>query len=299
QVSSFTGVSQSHYVKANGLSTTSKLNSICKTSALSIQKRSNRSRKFSVSAEYGSRRGSGGGGGGGDFVAGFLLGGALFGAAAYIFAPQVMIPFNGGKTTCGEDIAGKEEEPGANHIACQANGSNSGDGLVKKVQQHTEEQESVGRKDVPMTVIDSEIPPRGQDNNYSQASQRKRPLWEVTGPATENQKVELSNERLSEGSANKKLKTENESSSSSFSQDTFGGEETRQEEEGTMGLLPFLAGRSNSGGEQSSSHSKGKEKEEDEDMDVSASLSLSLSFPGEERKNADKTPLFLFRDLPR
>lgn len=46
-----------------------------------------------------SRRGSGGGGG--DFVAGFLLGGALFGAAAYIFAPQVMIPFNGGKTTCG------------------------------------------------------------------------------------------------------------------------------------------------------------------------------------------------------
>ncbi|CAN7034817.1 unnamed protein product [Brassica oleracea var. botrytis] len=83
---SLSGVSQSHYVKANGLSTTSKLNSICKTSALSIQKRSNRSRKFSVSADYG---GSGGGGGGGDFVAGFLLGGALFGAAAYIFAPQI------------------------------------------------------------------------------------------------------------------------------------------------------------------------------------------------------------------
>ncbi|CAG7911099.1 unnamed protein product [Brassica rapa] len=81
---SLSGVSQSHYVKANGMST-AKLNSICKTSALSIQKRSNRSRKFSVSAEYGSRRGSGGG----DFVAGFLLGGALFGAAAYIFAPQI------------------------------------------------------------------------------------------------------------------------------------------------------------------------------------------------------------------
>ncbi|CAF2344744.1 unnamed protein product [Brassica napus] len=259
-----------------------------------------------------------------------------------------------------EEIAPKEEEPGGNHIACQANGSNSGEGLVKKVQQHTEEQESGGRKDVPTTVIDSEIPPHGQDNNYSQASQRKRPLWEVTRPATENQKVELSNECLSEGSPNKKLKTENESSSSSFSQDPFGndsgmmkkspkvvfpldlnaereeedmelvddliplgnnnnkqsgrligtvpdlelalgGEETRQEEEGTMGLLPFLAGRSNSGGEQSSSHhsSKGKEKEEDEDMDVSASLSLSLSLTGEERKNADKTPLFLFRDLPR
>ncbi|KAG2300356.1 hypothetical protein Bca52824_036828 [Brassica carinata] len=78
----------------------------------------------------------------------------------------------------------------------------------------------------------------------------------------------------------------------------LGGEETRQEEEETLGLLPFLAGRSNCG--EQISHSKGKEKEEeDDDMAVSASLSLSLSFPGEERKNADKTPLFLFRDLPR
>ncbi|CAH8362217.1 unnamed protein product [Eruca vesicaria subsp. sativa] len=258
----------------------------------------------------------------------------------------------------------KEEEPGANYIACQANGSNSGDNLVKKVQQHIEEQELGGGKAVPMTVTDTEILPHGQDNplekdvNYSQASQRKRPHWELIRPATENQKVELSNEALSEESPNKKLKTETQSgSSSSFSQDTngndsgmmkkspkvvfpldlnaergeeeedmepvddliplgnnnnnnqsgrligtvpnlelaLGGEETRQEE-GAMGLLPFLAGRSNSE-EQSSSHSKGKEKEED---DVSASLSLSLSFPGEERKNADKkTPLFLFRDLPR
>ena len=30
------------------------------------------------------------GGGGGDFVAGFLLGGAVFGTLAYIFAPQVI-----------------------------------------------------------------------------------------------------------------------------------------------------------------------------------------------------------------
>lgn len=30
-------------------------------------------------------------GGGGDFVAGFLLGGAVFGTLAYIFAPQVLI----------------------------------------------------------------------------------------------------------------------------------------------------------------------------------------------------------------
>ncbi|KAJ4882667.1 hypothetical protein Rs2_32760 [Raphanus sativus] len=83
---SLSGGSQSHYVNANGLST-AKLNSICKSSALSIQKKSNRTRNFSVCAEYGRRRGSGGGGG--DFVAGFLLGGALFGAAAYIFAPQI------------------------------------------------------------------------------------------------------------------------------------------------------------------------------------------------------------------
>ncbi|KAJ0243653.1 PHD-type domain-containing protein [Hirschfeldia incana] len=267
-----------------------------------------------------------------------------------------------------EEIARKEDEPGANHISCEANGSNSGDSIVKKVQQHIEDQESGGRKDVAMTVADSsEIPPRGQDNplmkdlNCSQGSNRKRPHWEVTKPATENQKVELSNEGLSEGSPNKKLKTENERSSS-VSQDTYGndsgmmkkspkvvfpldlnaereeededmelvddliplgnnnsnnnkqsgrlmgtvpdlelalgGEYTMQEED-TMGLLPFLDRRSNNSGEQSSSHSKGKEKEEDDDMAVSASLSLSLSFPGEERKNADKTPLFLFRDLPR
>ncbi|KAL0887765.1 hypothetical protein Bca101_011748 [Brassica carinata] len=259
-----------------------------------------------------------------------------------------------------EEIGPKEAEPGANHISRQAS-------IVNKVQQHIEDQESGGRKDVPMTVTDSEIPRHGQDNplekdlNCSKASHRKRPLWEVTKPATENQKVEFSNEGLSEGSPNKKLKTENERSSC-VSQDTFGndsgmimekspkvvfpldlnaereeedmevvddliplgnnnnnnknesgrligtvpdlelalgGEETRQEEEETLGLLPFLAGRSKCG-EQSSHNSKGKEKEEeDDDMAVSASLSLSLSFPGEERKNADKTPLFLFRDLPR
>nr|VDC78896.1 unnamed protein product [Brassica rapa] len=79
--------SQSHLVKANGLSTT-KLSSICKTSALTVQKKSSQGRKFSVSARYGdegSRRASGGG----DFIAGFLLGGAVFGAVAYIFAPQI------------------------------------------------------------------------------------------------------------------------------------------------------------------------------------------------------------------
>ncbi|KAF8102952.1 hypothetical protein N665_0189s0006 [Sinapis alba] len=251
-----------------------------------------------------------------------------------------------------EEISPKEEEPGANHISCQANGSNSGDSLVKKVQQHIEEQELGGRKDLPMTVTNSETQTRGQDNplekdlNSSQASQRKRPLWELTRPATVNQKVELVNEAISEGSPNKKPKRENESSSMEeimkkspkvvFPVDlnvereeedmelvddliplannnkesgrlvgtvpnlelALGGEETSQEEETMMGLLPFLAGRSNTG-EQSSSKGKEKEEEEEED-DVSASLSLSLSFPGEEKKNADKkTPLFLFRDLPR
>ena len=35
----------------------------------------------------------GGGGGGGDFFAGFLLGGAVFGTLAYIFAPQVIFSY--------------------------------------------------------------------------------------------------------------------------------------------------------------------------------------------------------------
>lgn len=35
--------------------------------------------------DEGNRRGSGG-----DFIAGFILGGAVFGAVAYIFAPQVI-----------------------------------------------------------------------------------------------------------------------------------------------------------------------------------------------------------------
>ncbi|KAJ0079004.1 hypothetical protein Patl1_23710 [Pistacia atlantica] len=55
---------------------------------LIIQRKSNQvetSRKFSVCAQYrdGNR------GGGGDFVAGFLLGGAVFGTLAYVFAPQI------------------------------------------------------------------------------------------------------------------------------------------------------------------------------------------------------------------
>ncbi|XP_044497950.1 uncharacterized protein LOC123220022 isoform X2 [Mangifera indica] len=59
-----------------------------KTPRLIIQRKSNQvktSQRFSVCAQYqdGNR------GGGGDFVAGFLLGGAMFGTLAYIFAPQI------------------------------------------------------------------------------------------------------------------------------------------------------------------------------------------------------------------
>ncbi|XP_021282677.1 uncharacterized protein LOC110415373 [Herrania umbratica] len=57
-----------------------------KTPSLAVRRKPMQSnRQFSVCAEYrdGSR------GGGGDFVAGFLLGGAVFGTLAYIFAPQI------------------------------------------------------------------------------------------------------------------------------------------------------------------------------------------------------------------
>ncbi|KAG7555514.1 Zinc finger PHD-type [Arabidopsis suecica] len=267
-----------------------------------------------------------------------------------------------------EDITLKVEEAGVNHIPPQATGSNSGDSLVREVQQ-IEEQELGGRKDLPLTVMGSGIQSHGQDNplekdlNCSQASHRKRPLWELTRPANENssainQKVELNNDGLCEGSPNKKLKTED--GSSSLCRDTsghdsgimkkspkvvfpldlnverddselidnisplgnddnndsnnkrrlisgavpnlelaLGAEETT--EEGTMGLLPFLSGSSNSGEQSNNSMKKEKQKadEEEDDAAVAASLSLSLSFPGtEERKNVN-TPLFLFRDLPR
>ncbi|XP_020703135.1 uncharacterized protein LOC110114555 [Dendrobium catenatum] len=50
---------------------------------LQSSKQSNRLQRFPIHAEYGSR------GGGGDFIAGFLLGGAVFGTLAYVFAPQI------------------------------------------------------------------------------------------------------------------------------------------------------------------------------------------------------------------
>lgn len=219
---------------------------------------------------------------------------------------------------------------------------------MKKVQQ-IEEQDLGGRKDLPLSVTPpNQVNPLEKDLNCSQASHRKRQVWELTNPATVNQKVELVNEASREGSPHKKLKTENESSSVTFGNDSgmmkkspkgvfpldlnmegedmelvddlipfgnnndtdednnrrlvgtvpdlelpFGGEETTQED--TTRLLPFLAGKNNSGEQSSRSMNKAKEKEEEDD---SASLSLSLSFPGEEKKNVN-TPFFLFRDFPR
>ncbi|KAI3750936.1 hypothetical protein L2E82_21862 [Cichorium intybus] len=59
-----------------------------KTTTLTHQRKSNQQKtrkNLAISAEYNDRSG----GGGGDFVAGFLLGGALCGTLAYIFAPQI------------------------------------------------------------------------------------------------------------------------------------------------------------------------------------------------------------------
>nr|XP_027109828.1 uncharacterized protein LOC113729788 [Coffea arabica] len=62
--------------------------SLVKTPTLTVQKNFSRRRlprNWTVHATYNDRRG----GGGGDFVAGFLLGGAIFGTLAYVFAPQI------------------------------------------------------------------------------------------------------------------------------------------------------------------------------------------------------------------
>ncbi|KAF5749253.1 hypothetical protein HS088_TW04G01218 [Tripterygium wilfordii] len=81
---SFAGGSQ---LKVSGCWST-KSNSFLGPSRLMVQKKSSklgRKHNLSVQAEYsdGSR------GGGGDFIAGFLLGGAIFGTLAYVFAPQI------------------------------------------------------------------------------------------------------------------------------------------------------------------------------------------------------------------
>ncbi|CAL9219358.1 unnamed protein product [Arabidopsis halleri] len=79
---SFSGDS---HVKEHRLSSTN-FNAIRKSSTLTVKTKSNRSHKLSVSAGY---RGASKGGGSSDFVTGFLLGSAVFGTLAYIFAPQI------------------------------------------------------------------------------------------------------------------------------------------------------------------------------------------------------------------
>ncbi|KAF8380694.1 hypothetical protein HHK36_028184 [Tetracentron sinense] len=76
----------SHF-KAHELQST-KLNFFGSSPRLTLQRKSYQlgpNRKLFVRAEYndGSR------GGGGDFLTGFLLGGAVFGTLAYVFAPQI------------------------------------------------------------------------------------------------------------------------------------------------------------------------------------------------------------------
>ncbi|XP_011084636.1 uncharacterized protein LOC105166843 [Sesamum indicum] len=58
-----------------------------KTQMLTIQRKmpTRANRNLSIRAQYDDRSG----GSGADFVAGFLLGGAVFGTLAYIFAPQI------------------------------------------------------------------------------------------------------------------------------------------------------------------------------------------------------------------
>ncbi|KAH7841428.1 hypothetical protein Vadar_029772 [Vaccinium darrowii] len=64
----------------------SKSNSLRNSPRLTRQRKSNQPQitNLSIRAKYNDRTG-----GEGDFVAGFLLGGALFGSAAYIFAPKI------------------------------------------------------------------------------------------------------------------------------------------------------------------------------------------------------------------
>ncbi|KAG5224301.1 hypothetical protein OIU76_023852 [Salix suchowensis] len=66
----------------------SKSNSFAKSPRLAVGRKSNpvgTSPKLAVRAQYNDSSS----GGGGDFAAGFLLGGAVFGTLAYIFAPQI------------------------------------------------------------------------------------------------------------------------------------------------------------------------------------------------------------------
>ncbi|ONK80577.1 uncharacterized protein A4U43_C01F19370 [Asparagus officinalis] len=57
----------------------------CRLGVHQNSKKLNRCQKLSVTAKYSEDSSSGGG----DFLVGFLLGGAVFGTLAYVFAPQI------------------------------------------------------------------------------------------------------------------------------------------------------------------------------------------------------------------
>ncbi|XP_058086069.1 uncharacterized protein LOC131233399 [Magnolia sinica] len=75
---------RSHFKSSDLWST--KLGTSGKQSRVTFQRKLNQSKPdFSIRAQYKERSR----GGGGDFLAGFLLGGAVFGTLAYVFAPQI------------------------------------------------------------------------------------------------------------------------------------------------------------------------------------------------------------------
>ncbi|XP_057774076.1 uncharacterized protein LOC130993266 [Salvia miltiorrhiza] len=77
-------ISGGNHVKTSGISMVNS-GALVKTQLLTIRSKSRTNRNLSICAEYNDRSG----GNGSDFAAGFLLGGAVFGTLAYIFAPQI------------------------------------------------------------------------------------------------------------------------------------------------------------------------------------------------------------------
>ncbi|KAH6815379.1 Low-density receptor-like protein [Perilla frutescens var. frutescens] len=77
-------ISGGNHVKTRGILLVNS-GALAKTQLLTIRSKTRTNRNLSVRAQYDDRNG----GSGADFVAGFLLGGAVFGTIAYIFAPQI------------------------------------------------------------------------------------------------------------------------------------------------------------------------------------------------------------------
>ncbi|XP_042057635.1 uncharacterized protein LOC121802123 [Salvia splendens] len=90
-------ISGGNHVKTSGISMANS-GGLAKTQLLAIRSkaRTRNNRDLSVCAEYNDRNG----GNGADFAAGFIIGGAVFGTLAYIFAPQIR------RSLLNEDEAG-------------------------------------------------------------------------------------------------------------------------------------------------------------------------------------------------